>query len=83
MGGDYYSSKLLNGNISGILSKQLSVIGITNGQKQIPAAINVLAKKAVDMTPFVTKEYKFEQADQGLKEFSENAQKYHKIMIKV
>ncbi len=83
VGGDYYSSKLLNGNISGILSKQLSVIGITNGQKQIPAAINVLAKKAVDMTPFVTKEYKFEQADQGLKEFSENAQKYHKIMIKV
>lgn len=83
VGGDKYAEEFMSCNISGVLSKQLSVIGITNGQKQIPAAINVLAKKAVDVTTFVTKEYKFEEAELGIKEFLQNSSIYHKILIKV
>ncbi len=78
-----YTAEIMNGNMSGILSKQLTVIGINNGQKQIPAAINMLAKKAVDVTPFISKEIKFEEADKGIKDFSQNPLMYHKIFIKI
>ncbi|HEY8423701.1 MAG TPA: alcohol dehydrogenase catalytic domain-containing protein [Clostridia bacterium] len=83
VGGNTDAEKLLNGSLNGILTKQLSVIGISNGQKQIPAAINVLAKKAVDVSAFTAKEFKFEDAEQGLKEFISDPSKYHKILIKV
>lgn len=78
-----YTAEIMNSNLSGILSKQLTVTGINNGQKQIPAAINMLAKKAVDVTPFITKEFRFEEAGQGLKEYSQNPLMYHKILIKI
>lgn len=83
VGSNKYGKEFMNGNISGVLSKQLSVTGITNGLKQIPAAINVLAKKAVDVTAFATKEIKFEEAELGFKELLNNPSKYHKILIKV
>ncbi|HEY8443350.1 MAG TPA: alcohol dehydrogenase catalytic domain-containing protein [Clostridia bacterium] len=83
VGGNRYAQGDMTGYAGGILSKQLSVVGITNGIKQIPAAINVLAKKAVDISPFSTKEFKFEEADLGFKELVENPSKYHKILIKV
>ena len=78
-----YVAEIMNGNISGILSKQLTVTGISNGQKQIPAAINMLAKKAVDVSPFLTKEIKFDEVEQGLKEYSQNPLMYHKVFIKI
>jgi L-gulonate 5-dehydrogenase len=83
VGNNKYGKDFMNGNVGGILSKQLSVIGITNGQKQIPAAINVLAKKAVDVSAFSIKEFKFEEAELGYKEILENPAKYHKILIKI
>ncbi|HEY8390205.1 MAG TPA: alcohol dehydrogenase catalytic domain-containing protein [Clostridia bacterium] len=78
-----YIAEIMNGNVSGILSKQLTVMGINNGQKQIPAAINMLAKKVVDVSPFKIKDIKFDEVDQGLKEYSQNLLRYHKIFIKI
>lgn len=78
-----YVSDIMNGNISKVLSKQLMVLGITNGHRQIPAAINMLAKKAVDVSSFIYKEIKFDEVENGLKEYSQNPLMYNKVLVRI
>lgn len=67
--------------LQGLLSKQLTLIGINNGYLEIPTAINLLAQKAIRTDMFISKVAKFEDVPEILNEMSEYPYKYYKVVI--
>jgi len=75
--------KDLSGSFNAVLSKQLSVFGVNNGAKLIPAAINMLANKTVSVAGMVSSTVAFKDVDKALVEESAHPNKNIKILVKV
>jgi len=72
----------LTGAFNAILSKQLTVFGVNNGAKLIPAAINMLANKTVSVEGIVSSIVPFSDVDKALLEESTHPNKNIKLLIK-
>jgi len=66
-----------------VISRQLTVYGVSNGAKLIPAAINMLANKTVSVAPMISKEADFHAAGALLKEQTEHPGLHIKALIKM
>lgn len=73
----------MEGSVNSIISKQLLVFGISNGYKQMHAAINLLAKKAIEVRSLVSKQIDFNEVETLLEQYSKNPLSYHKVVIKI
>ena len=62
-----------SGSFSAILDKKLKVVGVNNGAKLFPAAINLLATRTVDVSKLVSREVKFDDVENFIKEQADNA----------
>jgi threonine dehydrogenase-like Zn-dependent dehydrogenase len=72
---------VLQGSFRSILEKRLRVIGVNSYDKQIPAAINLLANKSVSVEPLISREVSFDQVPSTFKEMSENIEHYIKVAV--
>ncbi len=66
-----------------VFSRQLTVYGVSNGAKMIPAAINMLANKRVETAPLVSREIPFSSVAEALKEQADHPHKYLKVLVKI
>jgi threonine dehydrogenase-like Zn-dependent dehydrogenase len=73
----------ISGSFFQIFNHQLSVFGVSNGAKLIPAAINMLANKAVTPRPLISKEISFEEVGDTLADEIAHPQKYVKVLVKM
>jgi len=73
----------LAASFSQVFSKQLTVYGVSNGAKMIPAAINMLANRTVNVTPFVKRTIAFENVDEALKTQVDHPDKDIKVLVKM
>ncbi|MCL2797520.1 MAG: alcohol dehydrogenase catalytic domain-containing protein [Firmicutes bacterium] len=73
----------LSAAFSPIFSKQLSVFGVCNGAKLMPAAINMLANKTVSVAPLVSTEAPFKSAGELLTQSVEHPNLYIKALVKM
>jgi L-gulonate 5-dehydrogenase len=65
-----------------IFSKQLKVIGITNGYKHIEAAINLIAKHDIDVSKIPGEEISFEEVPAKMEEFAERQNFLNRLIVK-
>ena len=49
------------------------MVGVNNGAKLFPAAINLLATRTVDVSKLVSREVKFDDVENFIKEQADNA----------
>ena len=57
--------------------------GVSNGAKMISSAINMLANKAVDPSPLISKEIAFADVADALKKEIEHPHRYIKVLVKM
>jgi len=81
VGYDSFVSKL-NADISAIMGRQLSVVGINNGATDMNAAINLLANDVVKVDNLVDKTVDFLAAPDAFTESLDSENHYLKILIK-
>lgn len=77
------AAESMSGDIKNILDKQLKVTGINNGSKHFSAAINLLAKKEIDVASLMTSDTPFDQIPDLLNSYNENPLFYKKNIIKI
>ncbi|MCL2848117.1 MAG: alcohol dehydrogenase catalytic domain-containing protein [Firmicutes bacterium] len=70
-------------NMSDIVTKQLKLVGLNNGAKLIPSAINMIANKSVNVSSFITKIIPFSDVETIIKEQMEFPQKEIKVLVKM
>lgn len=73
----------LNASFSSVFSRQLTVMGINNGAKNLSGAINMLACSAVDVKSLVSREIGFDEVKTYLDETAELPNKYLKLLVKM
>ena len=81
VGYDSFVSKL-NADISAIMGRQLSVIGINNGAADMNSAINLLANEVVRVDNIADKTVDFLAAPSAFTESIDSENNYLKILIK-
>lgn len=67
-----FHGKDLTVNLDLALKKQIAIYGITNGADYIPAAINLLANKAIDLSLFERRAFKADACDAVFAEMGNN-----------
>lgn len=72
----------LTGAFSSILNKQLKVVGVNNGARLFPAAINLLANHTVDVEKLVTKEIGFDKVEETVRESVNSFGGFIKAVVK-
>lgn len=72
----------LSGSFASILNKQLKVVGVNNGARMFPAAINLLATRTVDVSKLVSCEIKFTDVEKCVREHVENRDRFIKAVVK-
>jgi len=73
----------LSGAFDAILAKQLTVIGVSNGAKLIPTAINMLATKTISVQTAITSIVSFDDVEKEIKEQIKHPDKDIKVLVKV
>ena len=81
VGYDTFVGKL-NADVSAIMGRQLSVVGINNGAADMNAAINLLANEAVKVDDLVDKTVDFLAVPDAFTEAADSENDYLKILIK-
>ncbi|MBP5404878.1 MAG: zinc-binding dehydrogenase [Clostridia bacterium] len=81
VGYDTFIGKL-NADISAIMGRQLSVVGINNGASDMDAAINLLANEVVKVDDLVDKTVDFLGAPEAFTEAADSENNYLKIIIR-
>ncbi|MCL2375745.1 MAG: alcohol dehydrogenase catalytic domain-containing protein [Firmicutes bacterium] len=66
-----------------ILQKQLSIIGISNGAKLIPSALNMIALSGVKTAPLISKEIPFSEVGSCIETSINTSQEHLKILVKM
>lgn len=74
-------AKELSADLSVAVKKQLDLFGISGMGKNIPSAINMLANKSVKVAPLISKEVKFDEVPEALKEMGQHPDKYVKVIV--
>lgn len=72
----------LNGNFGRIIRRQLKVVGVNNGAKMFPSAINLLATRTVDVSRIISGEIKFDEVQGFVSEHCKEVNRYLKIVVK-
>jgi len=73
----------LAGSFSTVLNKQLKVFGVNNGAKLIPAAINMLANRIVNVAPVISGTVMFSEVDKALAEQAQHPGKHIVLLVKM
>lgn len=71
----------LSGSFSGVLNKQLKVMGVNNGARLFPAAINLLATRTVDVSRLISCEVGFDKVEESVREHRERG-RFVKAVVK-
>ncbi|MDR1906566.1 MAG: zinc-binding dehydrogenase [Clostridiales bacterium] len=80
MGFNIFTDKL-DINITPLLKKQLTCIGINNGYNEIPSAVNILANKILKFDSLVSHRISFDNAPEIIKDMSVNPLNYRSVII--
>lgn len=72
----------INGGFEGILNKQLRVIGVNNGARMFPSAINLLATRTVDVSRLISGEVPFADVEKSVREHAENKGRFMKMAVR-
>ncbi len=72
----------ITGRFEAILNKQLKVIGVNNGVRMFPAAINLLATRTVDVSRLVRCEVPFSEVGEAVRAGAENDGRYMKTLVR-
>ena len=72
----------LSGNFGGVLRRQLKVVGVNNGAKLFPSAINLLATRTVDVSRLISAEVKFSEIQEFVSEHAKEVNRYLKVVVK-
>ncbi|MDD4839642.1 MAG: zinc-binding dehydrogenase [Clostridia bacterium] len=81
-GFDKVSDKL-SADVSSILKKQLTIIGVNNGANETASAINLLANKIIKTEGLISKEVDFASASNLFKDWARDPSKYRKVIVLV
>lgn len=71
----------LPANISSILSKQLTILGINNGIDETASAINLLANQIIKTEGLVSKVIDFGSVSNLFKDWAKDSTKYRKVVV--
>ena len=72
----------LQSGFSSVLTKQLSVVGVNNGAKLFPAAINLLANRTIDVGKLISREIPFADVEASVREMAEYKDRFIKVVVK-
>ena len=72
----------LSGEFGAILNKQLTVLGVNNGARTFPSAINLLATSTIDVSRLVSHEVAFADVEKSVREHAENMSRFMKAVVK-
>ena len=72
----------VTGGFSGVLDKQLKVVGVNNGARLFPAAINLLATRTVDVGKLITCEIGFDEVGDSVRKHAESRERFIKAVVK-
>jgi len=73
----------LPANISSILNKQLTLIGVNNGIDETASAINLLANKIIKTEGLISKVIDFEGVGVMFKDWAKDPSKYRKVLVNI
>lgn len=79
----WHSFDDLEAPLSTVMSRRLTVMGVTDTGKNISSAINMLANKTVNVSSLISKEIPFAEAGDYVKEISALPHKYMKVIVKM
>lgn len=71
----------LNACLSSVFTHQLTLMGINNGAKYLPSAINMLANKTVDVSRLISKEIDFADVHKYVEEQSAMPNRFMKVVV--
>jgi len=77
------STAQVSGSLNAVLAKQLTILGVSNGAKLIPTAINMLANKTVSVFSAITGIIDFADVGEALQEQIKHPDKNIKVLVKV
>lgn len=69
-------------DFSAILTKQLHIVGVNNGAKQISAAINLLANRTLDVSKIISREIPFSGVGECVRELAQDKDRYIMTVVK-
>lgn len=73
----------LSGSFTTVLDRQLKVLGVNNGARFFPAAINLLATHTVDVGRLINSEVKFDNVAESVRAHAENPERFIKAVVKL
>lgn len=79
--GRNFTSTPLNCSLKPLLANRLMIKGINGGLKNLEMAINLLANKAVNVLPLITKEVPFDELPDAMENAANSTNPYTKIIL--
>lgn len=70
------------GSFATVLNRQIKLMGVNNGARLFPAAINLLATRTIDVSKLISCEVGFSQVDEIMKEHSKSFDRFIKAVVK-
>lgn len=67
--------------LSTLMSRRLTVMGVSDIGRNISSAINMLANKSVNVSQLISREIAFDECGTVIREMSENPGKYIKVIV--